>query len=138
MILGFIGTGNIVSDVVTGICKSQISVKKIIVSPRNKKKSNQLKKNHGATSLEFRKRMSQSAFTETAYYDSLIANYFNEFTRNTFPQKKIIHSKLIEQLRYGENPHQKSSIYSFGNSLELKKLNGKQLSYNNFNDIFKR
>ncbi len=98
--------------------------------------ANQLKKNHGATSLEFRKRMSQSAFTETAYYDSLIANYFNEFTKNTFPQKKIIHSKLVEQLRYGENPHQKSSIYSFGNSLELKKLNGKQLSYNNFNDIY--
>jgi len=44
MILGFIGTGNIASDVVIGICKSQISVKKIIVSPRNKKKSNQLKK----------------------------------------------------------------------------------------------
>ena len=44
MKLGFIGTGNIVSDVVTGICKSQIPFKKIIVSPRNKKKSNQLKK----------------------------------------------------------------------------------------------
>ena len=98
--------------------------------------ANQLKKNQGATSLEFRKRMSQSAFTETAYYDSLIANYFNKFTRNTFPQKKVIHSKLIEQLRYGENPHQKSGIYSFGDSLELKQLNGKQLSYNNFNDIY--
>ena len=44
MILGFIGTGNIVSDVVTGICHSKIRFKKIIVSPRNKKKSNQLKK----------------------------------------------------------------------------------------------
>ncbi len=44
MILGFIGTGNIVSDVVTGICNSKIPFKKIIVSPRNKKKSNQLKK----------------------------------------------------------------------------------------------
>ncbi len=44
MILGFIGTGNIVSDVVTGICYSKISFKRIIVSPRNKKKSNQLKK----------------------------------------------------------------------------------------------
>ena len=44
MILGFIGTGNIVSDVVTGICKSKISFKKIIVSPRNKKKAQNLKK----------------------------------------------------------------------------------------------
>ena len=56
--------------------------------------ANQLKKNHGATSLEFRKKMSQSAFTETAYYDSLIANYFNEFTRNTFPQKKNYSFKI--------------------------------------------
>ena len=39
MILGFIGTGNIVSDVVTGICKSKISFKKIIISPRNKQKA---------------------------------------------------------------------------------------------------
>ena len=44
MNLGFIGTGNIVSDVVTGICKSKISYKKIIISPRNKKKALNLKK----------------------------------------------------------------------------------------------
>ena len=44
MNLGFIGTGNIVSDVVKGICKSKISFKKIIVSPRNKKKAQQLRK----------------------------------------------------------------------------------------------
>ena len=80
--------------------------------------------------------MSQSAFSETAYYDSLITNYFNKLNKNHFPQKKIIHSKLVEQLRYGENPHQKSGIYSFGNSLKLNQLHGKQLSYNNFNDIF--
>ena len=45
MILGFIGTGNIVSDVITGISKSKISYKKIILSPRNKKKGKFLKKN---------------------------------------------------------------------------------------------
>ena len=44
MNLGFIGTGNIVSDIVTGISKSKISYKKIIVSPRNKKKAQYLKK----------------------------------------------------------------------------------------------
>ena len=44
MNLGFIGTGNIVSDVITGICKSKFSYKKIIVSPRNKKKAKYLKK----------------------------------------------------------------------------------------------
>tara|TARA_B100001057_G_scaffold99498_1_gene96335 strand:- start:541 stop:1299 length:759 start_codon:yes stop_codon:yes gene_type:complete len=44
MRLGFIGTGNIVSDVVTGIIKSKLNYKKIIVSPRNKKKAKYLKK----------------------------------------------------------------------------------------------
>ena len=42
MILGFIGTGNITCDVVTGICKSKISFKKILVSPRNKNKAQKL------------------------------------------------------------------------------------------------
>ena len=97
---------------------------------------NELKKNDGSTSLEFRKKMSQEAFSETAYYDSLIADYFNKINNTHFPQKKIFHSKLIDNLRYGENPHQKSAIYSLGDSLNLNQLNGKQLSYNNFNDIY--
>ena len=42
---GFIGTGNIVSDVITGMNDSKIKYKKIIISPRNQKKANQLKKN---------------------------------------------------------------------------------------------
>ena len=49
MNLGFIGTGNIVSDVVIGISKSKIRYKKIIISPRNKKKSLYLKKNFKRT-----------------------------------------------------------------------------------------
>tara|TARA_A100001015_G_scaffold288119_1_gene358652 strand:- start:67 stop:825 length:759 start_codon:yes stop_codon:yes gene_type:complete len=44
MNLGFIGTGNIVSDVITGVSKSKISYKQIIISPRNKKKAYYLKK----------------------------------------------------------------------------------------------
>ena len=97
---------------------------------------NELKKKNGSTSLEFRKKMSQEAFSETAYYDSLIANYFNKINKNYFPEKKIFHSRLIKQLRYGENPHQRSAIYSLNDSLNLEQLHGKQLSYNNFNDIY--
>ena len=44
MKLGFIGTGNIVSDVIIGISKSKIKYKEIIISPRNKKKATYLKK----------------------------------------------------------------------------------------------
>ena len=97
---------------------------------------NELVKFKGSTSQEFRQKMSQIAFTETAYYDALISKYFNEITHNTFPEKKIIFSNLIQRLRYGENPHQKSAIYSQNKSLNVKQLHGKQLSYNNYNDIF--
>ena len=97
---------------------------------------NELKKFKGSTSQEFRKRMSQIAFTETAYYDALISNYFNTSMNNKFPKKKIIHANLIEKLRYGENPHQESAIYSQNKSLDIKQLHGKKLSFNNYNDIF--
>ena len=96
----------------------------------------QLKKYKGSTSLEFRKKMSSLAFTETAYYDSLISEYFNYSLNKHFPQKKIIYGNLIEQLRYGENPHQKSAIYSKNTKLDIKQIHGKPLSYNNYNDIF--
>ena len=43
---------------------------------------------------------------------------------------------LIEKLRYGENPHQESAIYSNTKNLNIKQVHGKQLSYNNYNDIF--
>ncbi len=97
---------------------------------------NQIKINKGSTTLEFRKKMSQFAFTETAYYDSIIANYFNKISNTLFPKKKIIYGNLIEKLRYGENPHQLSAIYSQTDDLKIKKIHGKDLSYNNYNDIF--
>ena len=95
-----------------------------------------LEKNRGSTSVEFRERMSLEAFSETAYYDAVISNYFNKITNNNFPKKKIIYGNLIEKLRYGENPHQSSAIYSRKNNLDIEKIHGKQLSYNNYNDIF--
>ena len=97
---------------------------------------NQLKINKGSTSLEFRKKMSQSAYSETAYYDSIISNYFNKISNTHFPPKKTIHTNLIENLRYGENPHQEGAIYSENKDINLNKIHGKQLSYNNYNDIF--
>ena len=96
----------------------------------------QLENNKGSTTLEFRKRLSRIAFTETAYYDSVISNYFNKISNTIFPKKKIFHGNLIETPRYGENPHQKSAIYSSNKEMNIKQIHGKQLSYNNYNDIF--
>ena len=95
----------------------------------------ELNKNKGSTSLKFREKLSRIAFTETAYYDSIISNYFNKITNTTFSDKKVFHGNLIEQLRYGENPHQLSAIYSKNSDMSLKQIHGKQLSYNNYNDI---
>ena len=91
---------------------------------------------NGATSLRFREKMSQIAFTETAYYDALISDYFNKINNISFPKKKIFYGNLIEKLRYGENPHQESAIYSKNNLININQFFGKQLSYNNYNDIF--
>jgi len=96
----------------------------------------EIEKNRGSTSLNFRERMSLVAFSETAYYDAVISNYFNKFQNNNFPKKKVIFGNLIEKLRYGENPHQEAGIYSKTDSLNIEQIHGKQLSYNNYNDIF--
>ncbi len=96
----------------------------------------ELNNNKGSTSLNFRQKMSEEAFSETAYYDSLVSNYFNKINNNQFPKKKIIYGNLVEKLRYGENPHQISAIYSSKKYLDIKQIHGKKLSYNNYNDIF--
>ena len=80
--------------------------------------------------------MSSKAFNLTAYYDSVVAKWFNDKLNIKFPNKKTIHGKLIENLRYGENPHQKSGLYLTEENFGLTKLHGKDLSYNNYNDIF--
>ncbi|MDC3089891.1 bifunctional phosphoribosylaminoimidazolecarboxamide formyltransferase/IMP cyclohydrolase [Candidatus Pelagibacter sp.] len=109
----------------------------IITSPNQYSELiSQLRSYKGSTTLEFRKKMSREAFSETAYYDSVISNYFSKISKIHFPQKKIIHGNLIEKLRYGENPHQESAIYSEDSNLQIKKIHGKELSYNNYNDIF--
>ena len=97
---------------------------------------NEINLHKGSTSLVFREKMSLEAFSETAYYDAVISNYFNKIKNNNFPKKKIIYGNLIEKLRYGENPHQQAAVYSKTHNLNLEQIHGKQLSYNNYNDIF--
>ena len=82
--------------------------------------------------------MSSKAFGLTAYYDSMIAGWFNQKLNIKFPERKTIFGRRFEKLRYGENPHQESGIYSktLSRELGLNQLNGKELSYNNYNDIF--
>jgi len=99
----------------------------------------EIEKNKGGTGLKFREFMSSKAFGLTAYYDSMIANWFNKKLNINFPERKTLFGKKLKELRYGENPHQESSIYVNDyndRQIGFTQLNGKELSYNNYNDIF--
>jgi len=100
---------------------------------------NELTKNQGSTSLNFRKKMSTNAFLETAYYDSIISNWMNN-GQNKFPKKITISGSIQNELRYGENPHQQASIYNINYKKDLlngiEQLQGKELSYNNYLDMY--
>ncbi len=99
----------------------------------------ELKKNRGKTSLSFREKMASKAFSLTSYYDSIVSNWFNDKLGTKFPEKKTFFGKKLEKLRYGENPHQESAIYisdSKEDDLNFNKISGKELSYNNYNDIY--
>ena len=99
----------------------------------------ELKTLKGKTSLKFREFMSSKAFGLTAYYDSMIANWFNKKLKIEFPERKTIFGRKLQKLRYGENPHQKSSIYINDyndKQIGFNQIHGKELSYNNYNDIF--
>ena len=98
----------------------------------------EMQNNNCTTSLEYKKQMARKAFTTTANYDQAIASYFSKNQKIDFPSKLILPSSLKQTLRYGENNHQKAAVYAddfcdFGIT-SAKQLQGKELSYNNFND----
>ena len=98
-----------------------------------------LEKNSGNTTLQDRKIYASKAFSKTAFYDSLISEWFNKKLDITWPETITISGELHGQLRYGENPHQKSAVYKKPNYningvVKSNLLQGKPLSYNNLND----
>lgn len=98
----------------------------------------ELRDNGGATTLAFRKELAAKAFTRTAAYDAAISNWFSDQIATDAPKWKSIAGELKQTLRYGENPHQKASFYTtpecrYGVAT-LTQHQGKELSYNNFND----
>ena len=89
--------------------------------------------------LNFREKMASKAYGLTAYYDAVVSEWFNRDIGLKFPERKTFFGKKTHQLRYGENPHQKSSIYIsdlISEDLKFNQLNGKELSFNNYNDSY--
>jgi phosphoribosylaminoimidazolecarboxamide formyltransferase/IMP cyclohydrolase len=93
---------------------------------------------YGDTKEETRFYLAAKAFEHTAFYDALISEYFREKVGIKFPQVVTLAYEKIQDLRYGENPHQEAAFYrhpikTYGIT-ECIKLNGKELSFNNIND----
>jgi phosphoribosylaminoimidazolecarboxamide formyltransferase/IMP cyclohydrolase len=89
--------------------------------------------------LEDRKNLAYKAFSTTARYDSLISTYFACEVGDDYPEILNLTFQKEQTLRYGENPHQNGILYSQPNAknpiLNYEQLNGKELSFNNLNDL---
>jgi phosphoribosylaminoimidazolecarboxamide formyltransferase / IMP cyclohydrolase len=98
----------------------------------------ELAANKGATLLPLRKRLAAKAYARTAAYDAAISNWFAERLSIDAPDFRSFGGRLIEALRYGENPHQKAAFYALPDKrpgvASARQVQGKQLSYNNIND----
>jgi phosphoribosylaminoimidazolecarboxamide formyltransferase/IMP cyclohydrolase len=94
----------------------------------------------GSTMLDERKRLAAKAFALTAQYDATIASWFAFADQGQmFPDTLSVPLKRAQELRYGENPHQQAALYlptgpSARGVAQAEQLQGKELSYNNFND----
>jgi phosphoribosylaminoimidazolecarboxamide formyltransferase/IMP cyclohydrolase len=98
----------------------------------------ELKQNNGATTLALRKSLAQKAYARTAAYDAAISNWLANELGNTAAAYRAFGGKLVQPLRYGENPHQHAAFYKspeqrFGVAT-ARQVQGKELSYNNIND----
>lgn len=93
---------------------------------------------HGETSLETREKLAAKVFRHTASYDTMIASYLTEKTGEKYPEKFTLTFDKVQDLRYGENPHQSAAFYKGMNPqyslANAKQLHGKELSYNNIQD----
>ncbi|HET8706046.1 MAG TPA: bifunctional phosphoribosylaminoimidazolecarboxamide formyltransferase/IMP cyclohydrolase, partial [Pseudomonadales bacterium] len=103
----------------------------------------ELKNNAGALSHALRFDLAVKAFEHTAQYDSMIANYLGTLhadgSRDDFPRTINLNFIKAQDMRYGENPHQKAAFYVEAKPKEAsvstaKQLQGKELSYNNVAD----
>ncbi len=96
-------------------------------------------------SFETRLDLSREAFAHTCSYDAAVTGYLSSLEKEAtgqgdhFPETIILSGRKLQDLRYGENPHQKAAFYSAVSSREplltqARQLWGKELSYNNILD----
>ncbi len=110
----------------------------VICDPKDYDKVLNEIRTNGETSYETRERLAAKVFRHTARYDAMIADYLTKKTKEEFPESLTITFDKVQDLRYGENPHQKAAFYKGMNPkyslANATQLHGKELSYNNIQD----
>ena len=98
----------------------------------------ELAANKGATTLRLRRRLAAKAYVRTAAYDAAISNWFAAQLETDAPEYRAFGGRLIQALRYGENPHQTAAFYRMPDKrpgvATARQVQGRELSYNNIND----
>ncbi|MEM9044585.1 MAG: bifunctional phosphoribosylaminoimidazolecarboxamide formyltransferase/IMP cyclohydrolase [Pseudomonadota bacterium] len=92
----------------------------------------------GGVTQDTRKRLAGVAYARTAAYDAAVSGWMAGATGDTHPRRRAFAGRLVEELRYGENPHQGAAFYTDGTARRgvatAEQVQGKALSYNNIND----
>lgn len=106
----------------------------------------EMKANQNVVSYKTNLRLAKKVFAHTAQYDGAIANYLSALgddlahkTRSSYPETLHLAFEKVQEMRYGENPHQSAAFYKdtdlvAGALANYKQLQGKELSYNNIAD----
>ena len=106
----------------------------------------EMKKNDGSLSTDTKFELSKKTFSHTAQYDGAIANYMSSLkadkkhqNRKAYPEILNLQFEKVQDMRYGENPHQSAAFYREkdiepGTLASYRQLQGKELSYNNISD----
>jgi len=106
----------------------------------------EMKANHNVVSYKTNLSLAKKVFSHTAQYDGAIANYLSSLgdaldhkTRSAYPETLHLAFEKVQEMRYGENPHQSAAFYKdiqpvAGALANYKQLQGKELSYNNIAD----
>jgi phosphoribosylaminoimidazolecarboxamide formyltransferase/IMP cyclohydrolase len=111
----------------------------VVVDPRDYGKVlDEMQQNGGATTLTLRKALAAKAYARTAAYDAAIGDWFVQELGERAPAWRSMVGRLAQELRYGENPHQRAAFYRSGEPrpgvATAVQHQGKELSYNNLND----
>jgi phosphoribosylaminoimidazolecarboxamide formyltransferase/IMP cyclohydrolase len=98
----------------------------------------ELETHNAMTTQALRQKLAAKAYARTAVYDAAISNWFARELGDETPDYRALGGTLVEQLRYGENPHQAAAFYrtldARAGVATARQVQGKQVSYNNIND----